>query len=198
MYLTKISMDLRHPSARQGLTDRQDLHRNLAQAFVGKFLYRVLTRSNTSSLLVLSEKPPDVNTLLARGYQLQEMQNVTVLKEKYTDGSVLHFNLLVVPSKKVKRDDQGNSRRVFLPTPLLRSEWLNRQGEKYGFEVLMVHEPSAEEKLSVGRKSGTFTLTAVELEGVLRIRDSTLFWPAWEKGIGPEKAYGLGLILLRR
>ncbi len=198
MYLTKIGMDLRHPSARQGLKDRQDLHRNLAQAFSGKFLYRVLTRSDTSSLLVLSEELPDAGALSARGYQLQETQNVSALKEKYADGAVLHFDLLAAPSKKAKEDGRDNSRRVFLSTPELRADWLKRQGDKYGFEVLEVHEPSAEEKLSVGRNSGVFALTAVELEGVLRIRDAARFWTAWEKGIGPEKAYGLGLMLLRR
>ena len=198
MYLTKISMDPRHPSARQGLKDRQDLHRNLARAFGGKFLYRVLTRSNAFSLLVLSQELPDNGALLSGGYQLQETQNVSALSEKYTDDAVLHFNLLAAPSKKAKENGWDNSRRVFLSSSDLRAEWLKRQGDKYGFDVLEAHEPSAEEKLYIGRKSGEFVLTAVEFEGVLRIRNAATFWSAWEKGIGPEKAYGLGFILLSR
>ncbi len=198
MYLTKISMDSHYPSVRQALRDRQDQHRNLTQAFTGKFLYRVMTRGDILSLLVLSKEPPDSNMLAAKGYEVQDTQNVSALRELYKSGTTLHFNLLAVPSKKVKEEGRDNSRRVFLTSPELRAEWLKRQGEKYGFEVLEVHEPSAEHKVSVGRKSGPFSITSVEFEGVIRIADADLFWPSWEKGIGPEKAYGLGLMLLRR
>lgn len=198
MYLSKISVDVRHPSARQGIRDRQDLHRNLAKAFSGKFLYRMTSSSTDLSLLVLSKALPDADRLTACGYQLQNIQDVSPLQLLYRDGAILHFNLLAAPSKKAKEDDRENCRRVFLSTQLLRADWLKRQGEKYGFDVLEAHEPSAEQKLTVGRTSGSFFLTAVEFEGVLQIRDAAVFWPAWENGIGPEKAYGMGLMLLSR
>ena len=198
MFLAKILLDPRHPSARQGLRDRQDLHRNLARAFSGKFLYRLTKNNDTLELLVLSETPPDEAALESKGCLLQHIQDVTALKANYADGAILRFNLLASPSKKAKEDGRDNSRRVFLSDAMMRSEWLKRQGEKYGFDVLEVHEPSAHQTITVGRASGAFSLTAVEFEGVIRIRNSSAFWPSWEKGIGPEKAYGMGLMLLSR
>lgn len=197
MYLTQLKMDLLHPSIRQALKDRQDLHRDLSQSFQGNFLYRV-TGSRQPELLVLSENEPDLERLEKRGLARKGSQDVSPLQDKYQNGSILHFNLLAAPSKKKKEDGRENSRRVFLATPELRAEWLKHQGEKYGFEMLEAHEPSAETVISISRKSGPFIISAVEFAGVLKIADSPKFWKSWEKGIGPEKAYGLGLMLLSR
>lgn len=197
MYLSKLKMDLLHPSIRQALKDRQDMHRNLSQSFGGNFLYR-LTGSKQPELLVLSEKEPDQEELEKRGLFQTGIQDVSLLQEKYQNGSILHFNLLTAPSKKKKEEGRENSRRVFLASPELRAEWLKHQGEKYGFELLEAHEPSAELVINISRKSGPFKITAVEFAGVLKITDAPLFWKSWKKGIGPEKAYGLGLMLLSR
>ena len=198
MYLAKLTMDPHHPSIRQALKDRQDMHRNLAHAFQGGFLYRMTENSDQPGLLTLSREMPQQAALEQNGYRLQEMQDVSALRDKVSTGAVLRFNLLAAPSKKVKTDGQRNSRRDYLSMPALRLDWLKRQGDKYGFEVLEVHEPSAEQTICVGRKTGSFKLTAVEFEGVVRIKDSELFWASWENGIGPEKAYGLGMMLLSR
>lgn len=198
MLLAKIMIDSRHPSARQGLYDRQDLHRNLTQAFSGKFLYRLTKNNDTLGLLVLCDTLPDETILRTKGCLLEQFQDVSALKTIYADGSLLRFNLLASPSKKLKEDGKDNSRRVFLSSMELRSDWLKRQGVKYGFEVLEVHEPSVPQILTVGRASGAFSLSAVEFEGIIRIRNCSVFWPSWEKGIGPEKAYGMGLMLLSR
>ncbi len=198
MYLAKLAMDPRHPSIRQALKDRQDMHRNLAHAFQGKFLYRLTENGNQPELLTLSKELPQEEQLGQNGYRVQGVQDVSALREKLKDGAVLRFNLLTSPSKKVETQGRRNSRRDYLSTPALRQEWLQRQGSKYGFDVLEAHEPSAEETICIGRRTGAFKLTAVEFEGVLRIRDSERFWASWENGIGPEKAYGLGLMLLSR
>lgn len=197
MYLAKLSMDLRHPSIRQALKDRQDMHRNLAQAYETGFLYRLTESGSQQGLLVLSKREPDQAALEKRGYALQGIQDLSALPELYRDGAVLRFNLLAAPSKKAS-EGRENSRRVFLVDPAKRADWLKHQGSKYGFEVMEAHEPTAEQTIAVGRKSGSFLLTAIEFSGVLKIVDASLFWASWEKGIGPEKAYGLGLMLLSR
>lgn len=198
MYLSQLKMDLLHPSIRQALKDRQDMHRNLSQAFHGNFLYRLTESSKQPGLLILSETEPNPEELQKRGYLLQGIQDVNALGEKYQNGSILRFNLLAVPSKKKKEEGRENSRRVYLSSTESRLEWLKRQGEKYGFDLLEAHEPSIEQTINISRKSGSFKITAMEFTGVLKITDYPLFWRSWEKGIGPEKAYGLGLMLLSK
>lgn len=198
MYLSQLTMDPRHPSLRQALKDRQDMHRNLAQIFEPGFLYRLTESNENPGVLVLSKNIPEESSMITRGYHLRNIQDVTALQEKFKTGVILKFNLLAAATKKAKEENRTNSRRVFLPTPELRADWLKRQGEKYGFEILEVHEPSEEKVIPVGRQSGIFKLSMIEFAGILKITDSRLFWPSWEKGIGPEKAYGAGFMLLSR
>lgn len=50
-----------------------------------------------------------------------------------------------------------------------------------------------------GRKSGMeIRYRAVEFTGLLTITDEALFWKGYTEGIGPGKAYGLGLIVIAR
>ena len=192
-------MDVHHPSVRQAIKDRQDMHRNLVQIFKAGFLYRIVADNKAGpELLILSKQPPDQSAMDSRGYRLLSIRDMSALPELYDDGAVLKFDLLSVPSKKAKENREGNSRRVYLTDPVARADWLKRQGSKYGFDVLVVNEPSAEQTITVGRSTGAFQLTAIELSGVLRIINASQFWSSWEKGIGPEKAYGMGLMLLSK
>lgn len=198
MYLAKIIMDPRHPSIRQALRDRNDMHRNLSQAYPDAFLYRLIENNKSAELLTLSKEQPIVSALESRGYSLQSVSDLSPLPEKYGNGSVLKFDLLSSPSKKVGNPDGKNSKRVSLKDPEQRLEWLRRQGDKCGFTIMEAHEASADQNIPVTRTSGSFRITAVHFTGVLQIMDHALFWQSWEKGIGPEKAYGMGLLLLSR
>ena len=199
MYLAKLSMDIRHPSIRQALKDQQDMHRNLMHSYEQGFLYRIIEGKDKLELLTLSKQKPDCSELERRGFHLENIQDMSGLSQKYGTDTMLRFNLLAAPSKKIYDvSSNKNSRRVYLSTPEQRAEWLKRQGTKYGFEILEVYEPSAEKKLTINRKSGMFNVTAIELSGVLKSLDAPKFWSSWEKGIGPEKAYGLGLMCLSR
>ena len=203
MYLSKILLNPMHPSARQALRDRHDLHRNVQSMLPGDEtpeapLYRIIETRMEIQLLILSDSMPEREAVESLGGVLQSTTDMTRLPELYRTGAVLRFSLLAAPSKKTAAENGGNSRRIALRAPEERVAWLSRQGEKYGFQVLECYEPSAAKQLQVGRKSGGFVLSAVELSGMLRIEDAERFWASWRKGIGPEKAYGLGLMLLSK
>lgn len=198
MYLSRVVLDPRNPSVRQALKDRQDMHRNLIQIFQEPILYRLMESRQSLEVYTLSPSIPDKILFQGKGMTLQSSLDLADLREKYKEGAIFRFNLLASPSKKKKEEDRLNSRRIFLPTVEERLSWMKRQGEKYGFDVLAAQEPSAEQRLYIGRKSGSFMITAIEITGTLQIRDASLFWNSWEKGIGAEKAYGLGLMLLSR
>ena len=198
MYLTKLEMNPSHPSIRQALSDRQDMHRNLMNAYHEGVLYRVIETRTSLQVLTLTETLPEIPELEKNGYSLLDKTDLSSLPSLYGAGAVLRFGLLTSPSKKVANPDGKNSRRVFLKDTEERAQWLANQGSKYGFEILQSAEIGIPQNIRIGRSSGAFTISAVAFEGVLKITDDALFWKAWKTGIGPEKAYGLGLLLLMR
>ena len=203
MYLIRLNLDPNHPSVRQSLTDRQDMHRNLMKAFQtprreSTVLYRLIESRTSLQVILLSGDEPDQERWIRNGITLMEKKNVDSLMELYREGAILHFTLLAHPSKKVKVENAKHSKRAFLTSSEDQTKWLMHQGEKYGFELLENFVDSNKKNILVGKKSGSFKLSVVDYNGALRITDADLFWKSWKEGIGPEKSYGLGLMLLRR
>ena len=203
MYLIKLSLDPNHPSVRQSLRDRNDLHRNLMKAFHSPradvcVLYRLIEKKDRLEVLLLTQEQPVAANWQNNGIFVISTVDLGELPALYREGAILHFNLLASPSKKVKEEGRENSRRVFLRKAEDRQLWLQHQAEKYGFSVLSCSEPAEPGNIRVGRSSGAFMLSTVEFDGMLQITDADLFWDSWKKGIGAEKAYGLGLLLLSK
>lgn len=207
MYLTCARMDRTHPSTRQALGDFCDMHRNIMRLFPsepnmranGKILYRVLEESGQTNLYITSAQTPDLSGAkwLYCGQDVRQ-RSLAPLLESFKEGSEYLFDLLTYPSKKVKVDDnRANSVRTFLRTPQERHAWLARQGEKCGFTIASCKEEEPSD-MRGKRSTGMIVLRTVCFHGVLRVTDAALFRKAYEEGIGPEKAYGLGMLLLRR
>ena len=81
MYLSKIVLDIRHPSVRQALRDVNDMHRNLMAGFEAQLpqgtaraaqqvLYRLFSRRDQVYLLVSSRERPNPDKLAVRGFPL--------------------------------------------------------------------------------------------------------------------------------
>ena len=198
MIMSRISMNVHHPSARQALRDRDDMHKNLSQAIGKRFIYRVYETRNKVEIITISDDTPDRTELSKRGYCLESTRDMSNLKTLYREGSVFAFDLLAAPARRIKNNNNKNDRRIFLKSPEERRNWLVWQGKKYGFEVLSEVEAAEKHSFMVGRNSGEFWFTGVKFEGILKITDASLFWKAWETGIGPEKAYGMGLLVIKR
>lgn len=136
-------------------------------------------------------------------------------------GSVLLFRLRANATRKIdtRSDPDGrrrNGRRVELRDEAARIEWLRRKGVQGGFELLSVRAAPAvpnvrsvaEEKL-VGHRpvqpaagqagdAARLTFGAVLFDGTLKVMDADLFRRTIETGVGPGKAYGLGLLSVAR
>ena len=107
---------------------------------------------------------------------------------------MLRFNLMAMPSKKVKTDGLKNSKRVFLGKESDRREWLYNKAAQNGFEVLSYIETDKSDnriKNDCGYKSVVFN-------GILKITDKEKFYDAYQYGIGAEKAFGCGMLLVSR
>lgn len=210
MYLSRIALDLRNPSVRQALRDCNDMHRNLMQGF-GAFqadeaarrracvLYRLVERRDEISLLVSSAVAPERQALAARGFVMasDSPKDVSGLEQAFEAGRLLRFELLASPCKKVSGTGK-NSRRAFLRTEPERMEWLRKKAEQGGFEVIEVRETSRAISIDGVRSGMRIHHDAVTFSGVLRILDRGRFWETYCTGIGPGKAYGMGMLTVAR
>ena len=207
MILTELTIDWRNPSARHALLDCNDMHRNLMRAFddvpfdqARKVLgvqYRLLPGVNGSvKVLVLSNTRGSWQALEKNGYTWRREQNLDALLDAFIDGRVLSFDLFCVPSKKVKCVGK-NSRRVCLVSQEDKMTWLNRKGEMGGFSLLQCWENGT--FLASGRKKEkNIRFAYTRMIGNLSITDAAQFRKTYQNGIGPEKAYGMGMLLLGR
>ena len=105
-------------------------------------------------------------------------------------GTKLRFYLACNPTK------QNNGKRRFLIEQNDRGEWLYRKAEMNGFCVNTASETSGH-GISV-HKIGTraYSIPYVVYTGILTVTDSKQFKECLKKGIGSEKAYGLGMLLV--
>lgn len=182
-------------------------------------LYRLDSDRNrgTLALLVQSGVEPNWSSLPA-GYVREGTAGISCKKvdEHYGQlraGMVLAFRLRANPTRKIDTrsgplGERRNGRRVELRGDEAQINWLLRKGQQYGFRVLAVRA-SAGNQLGLsgaGRLLGQravngaagqkvrVTLESVLFEGRLMITDDGKFHQALEMGIGPGKAYGLGLL----
>lgn len=203
MYRSLLIVDLSSPSMRQALGNCQDMHRNIMKAFPrdnadrkkSQVLYRLMTVESRPALFVLSRELPNWDNVAGISlYQQLPPRLLGELGDTFKGGRVLRFSLLTSPCKKISGEGK-NSRRVFLRTSEERLAWLSRKAKQNGFTLLQVSE-SAMETL-YGKKEGEeIRYRTIAFDGMLRITDPDLFLNAYTTGIGPGKAYGLGMLML--
>ena len=79
--------------------------------------------------------------------------------------------------------------------------WLERQGEKSGFEILSdrVRIDGYEQHRVIRRGSArAMEFSTIDVEGLLTVREPAALLTAIAHGFGASKAYGCGLMLIRR
>lgn len=120
-----------------------------------------------------------------------------------SEGQCLAFLLTANPVKTItdaQRESKPDKLSEKCRVPLIKEEeqrqWLLRKlGEAGDIEVVSVL-PHAPLYFRKGNRNGK--LITVTFEGVLRVRDPTCLVDLLENGIGPAKAFGCGLLLVRR
>lgn len=204
MILTKITVNTKKDGARKALQNMQILHQVLCGIFGtsrkdSDILFSINEEEAETALYVTSSTamdrkklPPWMTITLERDYNgiLCQIEN----------GHRFGFRLETVPSKKVRENGAKNSRRKALRTSDEREAWLNRKAAQNGFGVLDFVERQGNELTANHSQNngGTITINSYSYIGALQVTDAEKFKKAVTKGIGPEKAYGLGMLLLSR
>lgn len=202
MYLTKIELDMGKRAVRAALGDCQMMHRLLNGLFScsrgeAQLLYRVQNTGRYCAVYLYSDSPL-IREKLLPFMALAGERDVSTWLSAMTVGQRLRFDLLTMPSKKVAQEGSKNSRRRVLRTADERMAWLARKASQNGFEILNVQEleSSAFSGKHKAEHGGRMNWDSYHYSGILEIRDALAFQKALSNGIGPGKAYGLGMILL--
>lgn len=226
MYLSRLLLNPQNRAVCRDVANLQDLHRTVMSAFpetrapgaAAREQFGVLHRLDLDRrqgrlvLYVQSKEQPDWSGL-PQGYLLSgsglenpAVKSVTAAFQSLQSGRVLAFRLKANPTRKIdtKTGPDGrrrHGRRVELVQEEDQIDWLRRKGNQGGFEVLSVRVagPSKEQGRRPRREPGSspLTLAGVTFEGHLRVTDKEQFLQkSLLRGIGPGKAYGLGLLSL--
>lgn len=200
MYLSKLTLDPRHPQARRDLGDAYEMHRTLSRAFTpdantppARFLWRLETGFDgcpTATLLVQSDTQANWAALDAMpGYALQCHGNKPVdLAELVQAGRRYRFRLLANPT--ITRQGQRHG----LKHEEEQLAWLTRQAEKHG-STLLASMRLGSNRLQTHKSSSNqrITVQTALFEGVLEVHHAPDMQQAIRQGVGHGKALGLGM-----
>ena len=199
MYLIKVELDRR--DARGLLADCQQMHRFITGFFgtdrqSGEILYRTNMVQNKLCIYLYAQSPAEH---IPDNCEVRQ-RDVTAWLDSMAEGQLWGFDLIAAPTKKVSSEGKKNSQRRILRQPQERREWLERKAEQNGFSILHAQE---QEQLHVsGRhgenQGGRMYHDAYHYQGVLQITNAEAFRKAVQRGIGPGKAYGFGMMMVKR
>lgn len=204
MTLAEVLIDMRNPSAQQAIRNCNDMHRNIMKAFAGcggacprkdmGVQYRLIQKENRLTALVMSNEPGNWEAVRGNGYTLLREREMDDVLSSLKNGRMLGMDIFCVPTKKTAVEGK-NSRRRFLCTEAEREGWLRRKGEAMGFEVLSYRENGTFQAMGY-KKNMPIRFGYVNVAANIRINDEQRFREAYSGGIGAEKAYGMGMMLL--
>ena len=176
------------------------------------FLWR---RMDDDAFLVLSARPPE------NRHGLFEIDEPKAFAPVLAPGDRLRFSLRANPTVRKARDperrhaprhdvvmdalhplpDGSRAERRMAAIREKGFDWLARQGCKAGFEIReeeLLCEGYCQHRIDRGADKHVLSFSSLDFEGVLEVRDPDLLPSAIARGFGPAKAFGCGLMLIRR
>ena len=204
MYLTRINLQPQVPAIYRALGDCQQMHRLVSGLFQtgrkeSETLYRLRMDRGVTALYLYSNMPVDRNALI-KGMDFVAERDLTDWMGAFYTGQTWGFDLLAAPTKKMAEQGHKNSRRRILREKSERLAWLSRKAAQSGFAVL--HANEMEGMHMRGRhaqeQGGQMYWDGYHYQGILQVQNTERFRQAVSGGIGAGKAYGMGMLLLRR
>lgn len=212
LHLCRLRLNPEHPEVQRDVQNGVSMHKRLLKAFPerpeareNRALFGLLFRTEPEgiplpTLLVQSEVVPDWSCL-PRGYLHPlagfEMRRIETQISNLPTNRVFQFRLRASPVRTIRSPMMHRGRRV----PLLEVEeirdWLARKGNAGGFRLLSPPSVQRERPVQDRKRSpGPLVLQSILFEGRLQVTDPVLIAETIRQGIGPGKAYGMGLLSL--
>ena len=140
-----------------------------------------------SQVIMQSRVKPDWSRMLEQDVAILG----TPVAEKVIDpqlqaGSIYRVKVDTRPAKKI------DGKRIYLRQPDEKTQWLHRQIEKVGGQVLQL---CCQPIYFAETKSHAGTLRAESFEAMVKLHDPDQFKEAMQTGIGSSKMMGFGMIV---
>lgn len=206
-----------HRQVQADIGNLYDLHRTLKTAleksgYSESFLFRVdmeISSRPVSLLLQTNRITDSLFNEMPENYCLEVMKSKDLagLSGLLQAGKTFRFFLRANPIRKIRNSDGKHPAKV----PLVHAnrkinekfesegfvDWINRQAINNGFEVTkLIFFRTSTYQWRKGARSRQVPLFSVDYEGYLRVSDPFKLYNAITKGIGPSKAFGMGLLSL--
>ncbi len=194
MYLSKVFLQPKQlNNAHEWHKALWTLFPNLERGTCAPFLFRIerMNLAKGADLLVQSDRLPEKYSDIARVLAHKPWQ------PQFRQGQTLTFSLRANPTKKIR--DQNNRERK-IRVPLIKEEeqesWLRRKlGDVGDVQELGIqkHPPIYFRK---GSRAGK--IIPVSFDGILKVQNPDALRQIWESGVGPAKAFGFGMLMIKR
>lgn len=193
MYLSIVQPDFSQVNVARSMTNEQDMHRNIQALFDSdrqsiNVLYRFIPSKDIrrAVICVQSDVMPTSTTDLKVISCMDAKERISLIKT----GMVLKFDVLLRPVKR----HQGRS--TLIRDMESRIEWIEKLGQKYGFKIETIREVLRIQKTMFHSGTKTGRVDGYRYVGTLSVVDADLFKKSYETGIGRDKAYGYGMLML--
>lgn len=215
MYLSRVEIDSQNRAKTKDLTHLGAYHNWVEQSFPEevsagqrqRHLWRIDQLAGKRYLLVLSAERPTINGLEVYGVPgTAIVKSYDQLLNRLQQGQVLQFRLTANPVHTITVPGKRQGRVVPHITVEQQRQWLIDRAEKLGFQLIkqtgLVDDQTTwafdivgREWVMLHRKANRgVRLSRVTFEGLLRINDLSTFKQTLVKGVGREKAFGMGLL----
>ena len=209
MYLSRIELDVKRQNTMRALVSPSRFHGAIEKASTderNRKLWRIDSLGGRCYLMILSEKEenwkPVADQYGAEGAQV-ESRNYNTLLNRIQQNSEWHFLLRANPTiaKKEKGNIKSRGKVLACFSNELQKKWLLERAEKNGFSLNEEDFLVTEKKWysfykGNEKKNHHVRMLAITYEGILTVTDVSLFRNALTKGIGREKAYGMGMLTI--
>ena len=162
-------------------------------------LYDVEPTRSGVRVLIQSDIAPNIDAYRMYCARNTEpcVKNISALSEVLQNGMKLRFSVCANPTVQQSHTHGPRSARRFISDYDQRQRWLKRKLAEGGAGLNMAIETGSD-TVRGKRKDAPLKFIGVRWAGVLTITDAKAFERLLRTGLGPERAYGMGMLTLQR
>lgn len=220
-WFSALQLNPQRRQARRYIGDPQSLHAAVLNAFPpqsvptgdARILWRLDASDWDQTLYIVSPEKPDLAALHESSGWEQAPPRITEYDRFLSalkKGQQWEFRLRANPVKSLPVEG-GRGKVIPHVTAAQQLGWLAKKAPRHGFSIGSDDDPDGFSAQVTGRTDRRFsrkskdsgarrtvTIRQAQFDGVLVIEDVETFRSALTKGVGRGKAYGCGLITLKR
>lgn len=206
--LIRLTLNPRHRAVRTDLADAHRMHQRVMSLLPDGL--GASARANTATLYRIDDVPPSPRLLiqtagpavldrLPDGYTLDAATlDITDLADRLTARSIARYAITANPTKRAASGPQAG-KRVALNGYEAVLAWWTRRATTAGMDITghptdIRPVPAATGIRPRGQARQAITHRAAFIEGTATVNDPVALARALNRGIGPGKAHGLGLL----